>query len=63
MAGASSDGEPSTKLELNQTTIDKSIHAQDAGPAAHIENDLVLEEVLVLIDGISVRSCADLIFL
>lgn len=36
-------------------------HGEDTGTAADIENDLVLEQVLVLDDGIAVRHGADLI--
>ena len=38
-------------------------HAEDGGTAADIEDDLVLEEVGVVVDGIAVALGADLIFL
>lgn len=37
-------------------------HAQDAGAAADIEDELVLEEMRVLNDRIAVRACADGVF-
>ena len=40
-----------------------SVHAQDAGATAHVENDLIFEDVLVVDDGIPVRASADFIFL
>lgn len=38
-------------------------HAEDGGTAADIKDDLVLEEVGVVVDGIAVALGADLIFL
>ena len=38
-------------------------HAEDAGTAADVEDDLVLEEVGVVVDGIAVALGADLVFL
>lgn len=38
-------------------------HGQDAGTTADIEDDLVLEEVAVLVDGIAVAASAHIIFL
>ena len=38
-------------------------HAQDGGAAADIEDDLVLEEVAVLVDGVAVALGPDLVFL
>lgn len=40
-----------------------SKHGKNGGAAAHIENDLVLEQVLVLDDRVHVRFCADFVFL
>jgi hypothetical protein len=40
-----------------------SIHAKNTGTAANIKDDLVLEDVAVLVDGIAVGSCTDIIFL
>lgn len=39
------------------------VHAENTGTAADIEDDLVLEDVAVLVDGITVGSCTDIIFL
>ena len=39
------------------------VHGKDAGTAANIEDNLVLEEVGVLVNGVAVASCADFIFL
>jgi hypothetical protein len=38
-------------------------HAEDGGAAADVEDDLVLEEVGVVVDGVAVALGADLIFL
>jgi hypothetical protein len=38
-------------------------HAEDGGTAANVEDDLVLEEVGVVVDGIAVALGADLVFL
>ncbi len=38
-------------------------HGQDGRPTADVENDLVLEKMLVLHNGIHVRPCPDFIFL
>jgi len=38
-------------------------HAEDTGTAANIEDNLVLEEVGVLVNGVAVASCADFILL
>jgi hypothetical protein len=40
-----------------------NIHAENTGTATDIEDDLVLEDVAVLVDGITVGSCTDIIFL
>lgn len=39
------------------------IHAQNTSSTADIEDDLVLEDVAVLVDGVAVRACAHIIFL
>ena len=39
------------------------IHAEDTGSAADVEDDLVLENVAVLVDGIAVRPGTDIVFL
>lgn len=39
------------------------VHGENGGTAANIENDLVLKNVLVLHNGVHIRSCSDLIFL
>ena len=39
------------------------VHGKNGGTAANIENDLVLKNVLILHNGVHVRSCSDLIFL
>lgn len=39
------------------------VHGEDGSAAANIEDDLVLEDVLVLNDGVHVGARADLIFL
>lgn len=36
-------------------------HGQDAGSAANVKNDLVLEQVLVVVDEVSVRVRSDAI--
>ena len=38
-------------------------HAENAGAAADVEDDLVLEDVLILVDSVSVRSRSDFILL
>ena len=38
-------------------------HAQDGGAAADIKDDLVLEEVAVLVDGVAVALGAHFVFL
>ncbi len=38
-------------------------HAQDGCTASDIQDNLVLEDVSVLIDGISVRLCSNLVLL
>lgn len=43
--------------------IRKHIHGKDRGTASNIENNLVLENVLVLDNGVHVRPRAHLIFL
>jgi hypothetical protein len=40
-----------------------NVHAENTSTAAHIEDNLVLEDVAVLIDGITVGSSTDIIFL
>lgn len=40
-----------------------NVHGQDGGTTADIKNDLVLEDVLVLYNGVHVGLCANLIFL
>lgn len=40
-----------------------SVHAEDSGTTTDIKHNLVLKEVCILIDGISVGSCADFVFL
>lgn len=39
------------------------IHAQDASAAADIEDNLVFEDMTVLVDGVTVRTSANIIFL
>ena len=39
------------------------VHGEDTGTAANIEDNLVLEEVGVLVNGVAVASCADFILL
>lgn len=41
----------------------KNIHGQNGGTTSHIEDNLILEDVAVLDDGIHVRPRAHLIFL
>lgn len=38
-------------------------HAEDGGAASDIEDDLVLEQVRVLVDGVAVALGSDFIFL
>ena len=39
------------------------IHAEDGCTASNVQDDFVLEDVLVVVDGISVGASADFIFL
>lgn len=39
------------------------VHGEDTGTATNIEDNLVLEEVGVLVDGVAVASCADFVLL
>lgn len=39
------------------------LHAEDTGTAANIQDNLVLEEVAVLVDGVAVRAGTDIVFL
>lgn len=39
------------------------LHGQDASTTSDVKYDLVLEEVLVLDDGVHIRAGADFIFL
>ena len=39
------------------------VHAEDGCTASHVEDDFVLEDVLVVVDGVAVGAGADLIFL
>lgn len=41
----------------------RDVHGQDGSTAANIEDNLVLEDVLVLHDGVHVRARAHLVFL
>lgn len=38
-------------------------HAENAGTATDIEDDLVLEDMLILVDCITVRPSTDIVFL
>jgi hypothetical protein len=38
-------------------------HAENAGTAADIKDNLVLEDVLILVDGITIRPSTDIVFL
>ena len=51
--------------EMASSTADirVDIHAENARAATNVENDLILEEMLILVDGISIGSGPDLIFL
>jgi hypothetical protein len=40
-----------------------NIHAENTGTTADVKDDLVLEDVTVLVDGITVGSRTDIIFL
>jgi hypothetical protein len=40
-----------------------SLHAENGGTTTDIEHDLVLEQVLVLVDGVPVALGPDLVFL
>jgi hypothetical protein len=37
-------------------------HAENAGTAADIKDNLVLEDVLILVDGITIRPSTDIVF-
>lgn len=39
------------------------LHAEDTGTAANIQDNLVLENVAVLVDGVAVGAGADIVFL
>lgn len=39
------------------------VHGEDTGSAANIEDNLVFEEVGVLVDRVTVASCADFVLL
>jgi hypothetical protein len=54
MAGTSSCGEPVNTSDATVVISKKYTHAQYASSATHVEDNLVLENVLVLIDGVSV---------
>lgn len=43
--------------------FDLRIHAQNASAAADIEDNLVLEEMAVLVDGVAIRTGANIVFL
>lgn len=54
MTSAGSCGKPVRVSEKPIWTFDTVIHAENASPAADVEDNLVLEKMLVLIDGVSV---------
>ena len=54
MTSAGSCGEPVMVSEKLIRTLDIFIHAENASSAAHVEDNLVLEKMLVLVDGVSV---------
>lgn len=66
----SDDGTSGVKREAGHGNPGRSadcrfedVHGEDGGTAADIENNLVLKDVLVLGNGVHVRSCAHLVFL
>lgn len=59
-------GEPVQSQNPNQTiecSVDGHLHAENRSSTSNIQHNLVLEEVLVLVDGVLVGVCSDLIFL
>lgn len=48
---------------MSQELCVSRIHAQNASAAADIEDDLVLEDMTVLVDGVTVRTGANIVFL
>lgn len=52
----------SQRLRRNDgETGGRDLHAENTGTASDIENDLVLEQMLVLDNGVHVRSSSDLV--
>jgi hypothetical protein len=54
MTSASSCGKPAMVSDKTVRSFDKSLHAQNASSAANIKDDLVLENMLVLVDCVSI---------
>jgi hypothetical protein len=54
MASASSGGEPVMASDEFIKPTHQSIHAQNPSPAADVEDYLVLKNMLVLIDRVSI---------
>lgn len=70
MFRASLDGEPGGERKVSQCVTGPvcgsgrmCLHGEDTSATANVEYDLVLEQVLVLDNGIHVGACADFIFL
>jgi ribosomal protein S11 len=61
--GASLCGEPVGRVSVRgqKERNGECAHGQDAGSAANIEDDLVLEQVTVLVDGVAVAACAHVV--
>lgn len=57
------------RREIGTVRVDRlhvdwtDIHAEDGCTASNVQDDFVFEDVLVVVDGISVGACADFIFL
>jgi hypothetical protein len=57
------------RVEVGSVRVDRlhvdwtDIHAKDGCTASNVQDDFILEDVLVVVDGISVGTGADFIFL
>jgi hypothetical protein len=61
--GSKPVGKKQLTRDLEITGLLSDIHAQNTSSTADIEDNLVLEDVAVLVDGVAVRACAHIIFL
>lgn len=66
MLGTSASGEPFINIRessLIHTQLGENPHAENTGTTTDIENNLVLEDVAVLVDGVAVGTGTDIVFL